>query len=92
LTIEYGSDVLIGLQPQGMKTGYGKTDQKANIELVKKCKHSEKRKVDAVTLKNRNGKTGGKVRFTYYSLFNYFEQDCNCIPKTISDCTDKKGK
>ena len=25
--------------------------------------------------KNRNGKTGGKVGFDYYALFNCFEQD-----------------
>lgn len=73
--IEYGSDVLLALQPQGMKAGYTATDQKANADLVKKCKASEERSIEAVILKNRNGRTGGKVGFTYYSLFNCFEQD-----------------
>ena len=73
--IEYGSDVLLALQPQGMKPGYTATDQKANMKLVKECKASAKRSVEAVILKNRNGKTGGKVGFDYYALFNCFEQD-----------------
>ena len=73
--IEYGSDVLLAVQPQGMKPGYTATDQKANAKLVKTCKASPERSVEAVILKNRNGKTGGKVGFTYYALFNCFEQD-----------------
>ena len=73
--IEYGSDVLLALQPQGMKPGYTKTEQKQNADLVKKCKASTQRSVEAVILKNRNGKTGGKVGFDYFSLFNCFNQD-----------------
>lgn len=73
--IEYGSDVLLALQPQGMTAGYKATDQKANADLVKKCKASEERSIEAVVLKNRNGRTGGKVGFTYYALFNRFKQD-----------------
>ena len=73
--IEYGSDVLLALQPQGMKPGSTATDQKHNIKLVKDCKASEDRNIEAVILKNRNGKTGGKVGFIYHSLFNCFEHD-----------------
>lgn len=78
--IEYGSDVLLALQPQGMKPGYTKTEQKQNADLVKKCKASAQRSVEAVILKNRNGKTGGKVGFDYYSLFNCFKQDYGFTP------------
>lgn len=78
--IEYGSDVLLALQPQGMKPGSTATDQKHNIKLVKECKASENRNVEAVILKNRNGKTGGKVGFVYHSLFNCFEQDYGFTP------------
>lgn len=74
--IEYGSDVLLALQPQNMKPGQTASEQKENAEMVKNCKASVKRNVEAVILKNRNGKTGGKVSFKYYSLFNCFEQ-CN---------------
>ena len=78
--IEYGSDVLIALQPQGMKPGYTNTEQKENAKLVKQCKASEERSVEAVILKNRNGRTGGKVGFNYNSLFNCFEQDYGFTP------------
>lgn len=77
--IEYGSDVLIALQPQGMKPGYTATEQKDNAQLVKKCKASEERSVEAVILKNRNGRTGGKVGFSYNSLFNSFSQNYGFI-------------
>lgn len=83
--IEYGSDVLIALQPQGMKPGYTATEQKDNAALVKKCKASEERSVEAVILKNRNGRTGGKVGFSYNSLFNSFSQDYGFTPVDESD-------
>lgn len=84
--IEYGSDVLLALQPQGMKPGSTANDQKHNIALVKKCKASRERSVEAVILKNRNGKTGGKVGFIYYALFNCFEQDYGFKP--VEDDSD----
>jgi len=84
-TVEYGSDVLLALQPQGMLPGYTKTEQKNNIKLVKKCKSDRERKVEVVVLKNRNGRTGGKISFTYYSLFNYFEQRGNCGFTAVSN-------
>ncbi len=73
--VEYGSDILMALQPQGMQAGSTKDEQKKNAELIKKCKRSEERDIELVILKNRNGRTGGKVDFTYYSLFNCFEQN-----------------
>ena len=69
--IEYGSDVLLAMQPQGMST---ENRRDKNIEIVNECKRSDTRDVEIKVLKNRNGKTGGRVGFKYYSLFNYFEQ------------------
>lgn len=86
--IEYGSDVLLALQPQGMKPGYTKTEQKDNAEQVKRCKRSDVREVEAVILKNRNGKTGGKVGFKYYSLFNHFEKDSSYNPAAVAAALD----
>ena len=79
-SVEYGSDVLIALQPQGMKPGYTKTEQKDNAALVKRCKASDVREVEAVILKNRNGKTGTKLGFDYYTLFNAYKQDLGFKP------------
>ena len=73
--IEYGSDVLLAIQPQGMKPGYNESDKKENVKLVKACKLSTDRKVEVVILKNRNGRTGGKIGFVYHALFNCFEDE-----------------
>jgi replicative DNA helicase len=63
--IEYSSDVLIGLQLKGA----GQKDFDINAE-----KNKHPRNVELVILKNRNGVTGGKVSYKYYSMFNYFEE------------------
>lgn len=70
--IEYSSDILIALQPQGMIDS--DKDKAENRKAVNSCKIKEVRPIEAVILKNRNGATGGKVQFNYYSLFNYFEE------------------
>lgn len=63
--IEYGSDVLIGLQLQG-------ADGKAfdSDKAIKK----NPRAIELVILKNRQGQIGERVSFNYYPLFNYFEE------------------
>lgn len=73
--IEYGSDVLIALQPAGMKEAISDKDKAANKKTLDDCKASARREVEAVILKNRNGKTGGKVTLKYSAMFNYFEED-----------------
>ena len=78
--IEYGSDVLLALQPQGMKPGYDKKEQRYNASLTKKCKAAKDRKIEAIVLKHRNGKTGGKAGYIYHTLFNCFETDYNYVP------------
>lgn len=87
--IEYGSDVLLALQPQNMKPGQTASEQKENAEMVKNCKANVERNVEAVILKNRNGKTGGKVSFKYYSLFNCFEQ-CNSASASVNKDSGKR--
>ena len=61
--IEYSSDVLIGLQLRG-------AGQKGFDEINEKNK--DPRQVELVILKNRDAKTGEKVAFDYYPVFNYF--------------------
>lgn len=78
--IEYSADVLLGLQLQG--TGSEEFD-------VNEAKAKERRDVEAVVLKNRNGQTGDTLNFSYYPMFNYYtdalkdaEQATPDTPKT----------
>ena len=64
-SLEYGCDVLIGLQLKGA----GSKDFKS-----KEAKQRNPRQVELIVLKNRNGKTGSKIDYEYYPLFNYFKE------------------
>lgn len=61
--IEYSSDVLLGLQLKG--TGESDFD-------INEAKKKHPREIELVILKNRNGRAGDKISFTFYPLFNYF--------------------
>ena len=65
--IEYGSDVLIGLQLGGMSA---KPTERELMDL----KQRDPREVELIILKNRNGRVGVKVQYEYYPMFNYFEE------------------
>lgn len=72
--IEYSSDVLIGMQFRGV----GEKDFDLNG-----AKKKEPREVEVIVLKNRNGRTGNKLLFNYYPMFNYFTSDFeNCTINT----------
>lgn len=66
--IEYGSDVLMGLQAQDAdKEDF--TDDRTRGQTV--------REMELSILKNRNGRTTGEgrgIQYTFYALFNYFEE------------------
>ena len=63
--LEYGSDVLIGLQLKGAgSSNFNSTE----------AKKQNPRQIELVILKNRNGRTGDKITFAYFPLFNYFEE------------------
>lgn len=64
--VEYSSDVLIGLQLKGAGGREFNTTEE---------KKKDPRKIELVILKNRNGRTGDKLSFDYYPLFNYFTED-----------------
>lgn len=61
--IEYSSDILLALQPEGM----GK-----DLD-INEYKKDRQRHVELVILKNRSGRTGEKVTFRYTPQYNYFE-------------------
>ena len=69
--IEYTSDVVIALQPQGMKTGETDKVKGENRQKIDACKADTLRKLEAVILKNRNGGIGA-VNFEYNALFNLY--------------------
>ena len=79
--IEYGSDVLMGLQVQGMD------EKQDNQKKITQEKQHAIRNVEVKILKNRNGQTGDKIGLRYYALFNCFERDeqyvCNQIIGSI---------
>ena len=64
--IEYSSDVLIGLQLRGAG------DKSFDVNAAKAA---EPRRVEAVILKNRNGRTGRTVEYKFYARYNCFEED-----------------
>lgn len=76
--IEYSSDVLIGLQYEGMDYQEGETDgnrQKRIRELVKtaeqKGRSGQAQSIQVKILKNRNGSKGDTL-LDFYPMFNYF--------------------
>lgn len=82
--IEYSSDVLIGLQFEEIefkKNGEGIKDYKAVEEYYRK----DERAIALKILKNRKGKLNEKVSFTYYPMFNLFEEG---IPARLRNTPD----
>ncbi|MBP3907859.1 MAG: toprim domain-containing protein [Turicibacter sp.] len=63
--IEYSSDILIGLQFKD--AGDPKFD-------VDEAKAKDERQIELVILKNRNGKTGVKIGYTFIPKFNSFDE------------------
>jgi len=65
--IEYSCDVVIGLQLKGAGgKGFDPTEEKRR----------DPRQVEAVILKNRQGRVGDKLLYSYYPMFNYFKCEC----------------
>ena len=78
--IEYGSDVIIGLQYKGMDYTEGEADkarEKRIRELFKEndrqAKEGQAVPVQLKLLKNRHGGRGS-VYFSFYPMFNYYEE------------------
>ena len=68
--IEYGSDVLIGLQLEGAgSNNFDELQQKSVSNDV----HIPRR-IELKILKNRNGRTGDTISYKFYSAFNFFAE------------------
>lgn len=77
--IEYSSDVLIGLQYEGMDYQEGETKEKRdkrirNIinEAIDAGKKGQAQSIQVKILKNRNGSKGDAI-LDFYPMFNYFK-------------------
>lgn len=79
--IEYSSDVLFGLQLEGMDYREGERDGdrlKRIRKLIKDAdeqgKKGEAQSLELKVLKNRNGSKGHKIPLNFYPFFNYFKE------------------
>lgn len=79
--IEYGSDVLMGLQPYGMGETAHMTDAKSRREARDKINQTRRqlpvRDVELSVIKNRSGRTTGDdegIHLRYHVLGNFFEE------------------
>lgn len=78
--VEYGADVLLGLQPQGIAEAVAEAKNSTDKRLkgnayVDKAKRANPRAVEVTVLKNRNGETTGNAKgipFSYYPRTNLF--------------------
>lgn len=73
--IEYSSDVLIGLQPQGMKDGSSDSTRTANASTMRECKTGSARNIELAVLKNRHGTAYATVNYEYAPAFNVFKEN-----------------
>lgn len=95
--IEYGSDVLIGLQYYGMDYTEEEAEQKRRKRIVQLIKDNEKKgrcgeaqKIQIKILKQRNGSRGDCV-VDFYPMFNYFadmEEDWQPAEKAVQNVFD----
>lgn len=66
--IEYSADVLIGLQFAGVgDAGFD----------VNEAKRKNPRQIEVIILKHRNGRTGDRLRFSFFPEFNFFDERLN---------------
>jgi len=74
--IEYSADVLLGMQFYDLSKHL-----KNEFVISNKIQFNEKpskkknpRQIEVHILKNRNGETGGKLKFNFYTKYNFFEE------------------
>ena len=88
--IEYGSDVLIGIQLYGI--GYQPGEKPGNAhtarirEIIEKAEKDKRIDIEIRVLKNRNGGRGGSGRLLFNKKYNFFSE----VPDgfTYSDVPD----
>ena len=98
-SLEYGSDVLIGLQFYGMDFQEGEADkarEKRIRDLIREQKgrgnEGKAEEIQLKILKNRNGKSGTDKKFFYTPYFNHYEEESNFIQVDPEDNPFTKKK
>jgi len=73
--IEYSSDILFGLQLEGMDELSQSDSKRADtIRQIEEKKKADPRRAQLKILKNRNGKVGINLGYDYYATFNFFKE------------------
>lgn len=72
--IEYGADVVMGLQLKVMAQIDEKKKTNEKRDMINNAKSQTPREIDLIGLKNRNGTSYFKCSYKFYPAFNYFEE------------------
>ena len=70
--IEYTADVCLGLQHANMEQIKTGTSAGKAEKTIRQMKGKSERDMEIVVLKNRNGKIGEELSFSYYAMFQHF--------------------
>ena len=70
--IEYTADVCLGLQHANMEQIKTGTSAGKSEKTIRQMKGKSERDMEIVILKNRNGKIGEELSFSYYAMFHHF--------------------
>lgn len=71
--IEYTADVCLGLQHANMEQIKAGTSTGKAEKTIRQMKGKSERDMEIVILKNRNGKIGDELSFSYYAMFHHFK-------------------
>ena len=70
--IEYTADVCLGLQHANMEQIKAGTSTGKAEKTIRQMKGKSERDMEIIILKNRNGKIGEELSFSYYAMFHHF--------------------
>ena len=73
--IEYTADVCLGLQHANMEQIKTGTSTGKAEKTIRQMKGKSERDMELVVLKNRNGKIGEELSFSYYAMFHHFKSN-----------------
>ena len=90
--IEYSSDILLGLQLDGMDNlSQGERNRSQAIKQIEEWKKADPRKAQLKILKNRNGNMGISLYYDYYPMFNTFKEGTGST-EVEKDSNDKRKR